>query len=650
VEKRVSRIMSIDLETYSEVNLTTCGVYAYTASPSLEILLFAYAYDEEEVQLVDLASGEEIPAEVLQDLEAEDVLKTAFNAQFERTCLARYLKKPLEPTSWQCTAVQAAMLGLPLSLEGVGEVLGLKDQKLGEGKDLIRFFSLPCKETQSNLGRQRNLPFHEVEKWERFKAYCQRDVEVERAIRNRLKVYPLSTREIDFYRLDQKINDRGIGIDRALVRQAIQFDRRFKDAALNEARGLTGLGNPNSVEQLKGWLKRKGVKLEDLSKKTVKDLSLHAEGEIGRLLQLRLQLAKTSVKKYEAIERAVCPDGRVRGLLQFYGANRTGRWAGRLVQVQNLPQNHLKDLTLARDLVKSGQLEKLELLFENVPAVLSELIRTAFVPKTGHRFLVADFNAIEARVLAWLAGERWRMEVFASHGLIYEASASQMFNVPLEEITKGSPLRQKGKISELALGYGGGVRALTAMGALEMGVEEGELQTLVTTWRAANPSITRFWWEIDRAAAKAVREGTPQRVGRIRFEVSGGCLFVNLPSGRRLAYVRPRLGKNRFGRESITFEGIGENKRWGRIPTYGPKLVENIVQAIARDLLAEAMLALDQAGYRILIHIHDEVLIEEPFGMGSLDEVCKVMSQAPEWAGGLPLQVEGYECEFYKKE
>lgn len=642
VEKKRPKIMSIDLETYSEVDLATCGAYAYAASPSFEMSLFAYAYDEWEVQIIDLAKGEKIPAEVIQNLEDERVLKTAFNAQFERVCLASYLEKPLSPTSWECTAVRAAMLGLPFSLEKVGEVLGLDKQKLAEGKNLLRFF-------------QRYTAHYDLEKWERFKAYCKRDVEVERAIRNRLKSYPMSAREQQLYFLDQKINDRGIEVDQTLVSQAIAFDRRYKETALKEAQKITGLQNPNSVEQLKGWLKSQGVQVEDLTKKTVQDLlkdpALKTKGEekICRLLQLRQQLAKTSVKKYEAIQRALGPEGRVRGLLQFYGANRTGRWAGRLVQVQNLPQNHLQELRLARDIVKTGQYKALEMFFGNVPAVLSELIRTAFVPKAGCRFIVADFNAIEARVLAWLAGESWRLEVFDSHGMIYEASASQMFKVPLKEIAKGSPLRQKGKIAELALGYGGGVGALRAMGALEIGVEEGELPSLVTTWRATNSNITRFWWAIDEAVLKAVKEGIPQRVGRIRLEVSGGFLFITLPSGRRLAYFRPRLERNRFGRESLTFEGVGENKHWGRISTYGPKLVENIVQAIARDILAEAMLALDKVGYSILMHVHDEVVLEVPLGTGSLEEVCGVMCQGPEWTSELPLEVEGYECEFYKK-
>lgn len=644
------RTLCIDLETYSEVELATCGVYAYSASSSFEILLFAYAYDEEEVQVVDLASGEEIPDPVLRDLEAEAVIKTAFNAQFERTCLSKYLQKSLSPVSWQCTAVQSASLGLPLSLEGVGEVLGLEQQKLKEGKDLIRYFCVPCKESQAKGGRTRNLPIDAPGKWGIFKGYCKRDVEVERAIRNTLKGYPLSEKEQGFYSLDQEINDRGVLVDRELVRRAIDCDRRSKRDSLAEAQALTGLENPNSVAQLKEWLLKQGIQVDSLSKKVVADLASVAVGEVERVLKLRLNLAKTSIKKYEAMERALSPDGRVRGLLQFYGANRTGRWAGRLVQVQNLPQNHLRDLTLARDLVKAGHFEELELLFDSTPGVLSELIRTAFVPKPGHHFLVADFSAIEARVIAWLAGEKWRMEVFATHGKIYEASASQMFKVPIEEISKGSALRQKGKIAELALGYGGSVGALTAMGALDMGVEPEELKSLVTAWRVANPNITRLWWEIDRAAFKAVKEKRPQSVGRIRLTYTRGLLLITLPSGRRLSYIRPRLELNSFGREGITYEGIGESKRWSRIDTYGPKLVENIVQATARDILAEAMLALERAGYKIVMHVHDEVVIEAPSGSGCAEDVCVVMSRPPLWAEELPLRADGYACEYYKKE
>lgn len=644
------RVLGIDLETFSSVDLSKAGVYAYTSSPDFEILLFAYAYDDGEVEVVDLANGEALPEGIIKDLVDDSVLKSAFNAQFERTCLTKYLKKTLKPQAWQCTAVQAAMLGLPLSLEGVAQVLGLARQKLREGKDLIRYFSIPCKPTKANGGRERNLPRHAPEKWELFRSYCRRDVEVERAIRDKLAKHPLGPREQALYVLDQEINDRGVRVDRQLVRQAICCDSRHKENTFSQAQVLTGLENPNSVAQLKGWLRENGVAVENLSKKSVTGLVQSADGEVEHLLKLRLQLAKTSIKKYEAIERAVCPDQRVRGLLQFYGANRTGRWAGRLVQVQNLPQNHLPDLTLARSLVKNGRFEEIELFFDSTPKVLSELIRTAFVPQPGCRFIVADFSAIEARVIAWLAEETWRLEVFYTHGKIYEASASQMFRVPIEKITKGSPLRQKGKIAELALGYGGGVGALTAMGALDMGVAEEELQPLVAAWRAANPNITKLWWDIDRAALNAVKEKNAQTVGRIQLECTGGMLFITLPSGRKLAYVKPRLELNRFGREGITYEGIGENKRWCRVDTYGPKLVENIVQAVARDLLAEAMLAVDKAGYPIVMHVHDEIVIETPLDQGSVEEVCALMGKAPAWAKGLPLRADGYECDYYRKD
>ncbi len=644
------KTLGIDIETYSEVDLTKCGVYAYTAHTSFEILLFAYAYDDNEIQLVDLANGEQIPEQVIKDIMDDNIIKAAYNAQFERVCLSKHLNLHLSPESWQCTAVQSAMSGLPLSLEGVGQVLGLKQQKIREGKNLIRYFSVPCKPTKTNGNRTRNLPYHAPDKWQMFKDYCMRDVEVERAIRLKLEEYPISEKEQTLYILDQQINDRGIRVDTELVSQAIFCDELYKSDIFIEAQELTGLDNPNSVAQIKGWLLDKGVEVESLSKKVVADLAKESNGEVEQLLNIRLQLAKTSIKKYQAIERSLCPDGRVRGLLKFYGANRTGRWSGKIVQVQNLPQNHIPDLTLARGLIKAGCFDELEMLYELVPNLLSELIRTTFIPKENHRFIVADFSAIEARVIAWLADEKWRMEVFSTHGKIYEASASQMFKVPIEEITKGSPLRQKGKIAELALGYGGSVGALTAMGALEMGVAEEELQPLVNTWRAANPNITKLWWEIDQAALTAVRDKTIQRVGKITIQVKSGILFITLPSGRSLSYVKPRIETNKFGREGITYEGIGENKRWCRIDTYGPKLVENVVQAIARDLLAEAMLAVDKTGYKIVMHVHDEIVVEAPNGTGSFEEVCQIMSETPSWAEGLPLRADGYECEYYRKD
>lgn len=645
----MQRTLAIDIETYSDIDLIRSGVYAYTASPKFQILLFAYSFDDE-VRVIDLASGETLPNEIIVALEDENIIKTAFNANFERVCLSKFLNKKLSAKSWRCTAVQAASLGLPLSLDGVAQVLGLQKQKMKEGKDLIRYFSVPCKPTKSNGERTRNYPHHSLERWEVFKKYCAQDVEVEKAIRKKLERYPIINSEQKIYVLDQEINDRGVLIDTQLVEKAIECDNIHKEDTYAEAQKLTGLENPNSVIQLKQWLLENGVEVESLSKKSVADLAKDSEEDVQRLLNLRAQLSKTSVKKYEAIERALCSDFRVRGLLQFYGANRTGRWAGRLVQVQNLPQNHIKDLTLARNLVKDGQFETLDMLFGNAPQVLSELIRTAFIPKENNRFIVSDFSAIEARVIAWLAGEQWRLDVFNSHGKIYEASASQMFKVPIEEITKTSPLRQKGKISELALGYGGSVGALTAMGALDMGVKEEELQGLVTAWRQANPNITKLWWDIDKAAIKVVKEKSCEVVGKIKIYYERGIMFITLPSGRNLSYIKPRLETNKFGREGITYEGMGATKKWERIETYGPKLVENIVQAIARDLLAEAMINVDKKGYEIVMHVHDEIIVETPIGKGSLKEVCDVMAITPEWAKGLPLRADGFECEYYRKD
>ena len=646
----MQRVMAIDLETYSDVDLVKCGVYAYADSPAFEVLLFAYAFEGDEVAVVDLAQGEQVPAEVLGAVCDEAVIKTAFNANFERTCLSKHLGRTLPPESWHCSAVQAGMLALPRSLEDVGMVLGLEKQKMKEGRDLIRYFCMPCKPTKANEGRTRNLPSHAPEKWELFKQYCKRDVEVETAIRHKMRNFPVSEKEMELYHLDQEINDRGVLVDRELVEQAVSCDLLYKDAAIKRAYELTGLENPNSIAQLKGWLEEKGLEVDSLSKQAVGELITETDGEVEELLRLRLLMAKTSVKKYQAIERSVCSEGRVHGLLQFYGANRTGRWAGRLVQMQNLPQNHLADLELARSLIKARRYEDVEMLYDSIPNVLSELIRTAFIPKPGCRFLVADFSAIEARVLAWLSGEQWRLDVFASHGKIYEASASAMFHVPIKEITKGSPLRQKGKISELALGYGGSVGALTSMGALEMGLSEEELAPLVSAWRTANPHITKFWWDVDAAAIKAFTEKKKVRVGLISFEYQSGILFTELPSGQRLSYVKPRMAVNKFGRNGLTYEGISENGKWGRIETYGPKLVENIVQGTARDLLAEAMLRLKQMGYEIVMHCHDEVICEVPFESGSVDGVCNIMAKQPEWAAGLPLRADGYECKYYRKD
>ena len=643
-------LLAIDIETYSEVDLPKSGVYAYSDSPSFEILLFAYAFDDEPTQIVDLACGEVLPERVRRALDDPTVIKTAFNAAFERTCISRYLGKQLSPESWQCTAVQSAMLALPLSLDGVGEVLKIQRKKLKEGADLVRYFSLPCKPTKSNGGRTRNRPADAPEKWERFKEYCIRDVDAEREIREKLHNFPIPDSEMMLYRMDQEINDRGILVDRELVAGAVECDNRYKDLVTARAYELTGLENPNSPAQIKGWLTDRGVSVDSLDKKAVKGMISDAQGEVLEVLQLRLLMAKTSVKKYEAIERSVCSDGRVHGLLQFYGANRTGRWAGRLVQVQNLPQNHIQQLELCRELVKRRDLETLDMLFDSTPGVLSELIRTAFIPKTGYRFVVADFAAIEARVLAWFSGEQWRLNTFAEGGDIYCASASQMFGVPVVKHGENGHLRQKGKIAELALGYGGSVGALTAMGALEMGMQEEELQPLVNQWRGSNPHITKFWWDVDAAAVKAVKEKTTVPYGTLCFSYESGILFVTLPSGRRLSYIKPRMCENRYGRDSLSYEGVGESKKWMRIETYGPKLVENIVQGTARDLLAYAMLQLRNAGFDIVMHIHDEAVLEVPEGVSSVDEICRIMAVAPDWAIGLPLRADGYECPFYKKD
>ena len=644
------KVLSADIECFSDVDLIKCGVYAYADSPAFEILLFAYSFDGGETQIIDLVQGEKLPAEVEEAIFDVSVTKTAYNANFERTCLSKYFGRYIPPESWHCSAVQAAMLALPRSLEDVGRVLGLDEQKMKEGKELIRYFCVPCKPTKANDGRTRNLPCHAPEKWELFKSYCKRDVDVEKSIRKKLHNFPIPESEMELYRLDQRINDRGVLVDMGLVEQAIACERLHKEVVTKRAYELTGLENPNSVAQLKGWLGDKGMEAESLSKKAVADMIAETDGEVEELLRLRLLMAKTSVKKYEAMERSVCSDGRVHGLLQFYGANRTGRFAGRLVQIQNLPQNHIPDLELARNLVKQGRFEDIELFYDSTPNVLSELIRTAFIPKPGCRFVVADFSAIEARVLAWLSGEQWRLDVFTSHGKIYEASASAMFHVPVEEITKTSPLRQKGKISELALGYGGSTGALISMGALDMGLAEDELSPLVAAWRKANPHITQFWWDVDAAAVKAVTEKQKTKVGKIIFEYKSGILFITLPSGRKLSYVKPRMAVNKFGRDGLTYEGISENKKWSRIETYGPKLVENIVQGTARDLLAEAMLRVEEKGYPIVMHCHDEIIAEVPEGSGSVEEMCELMAVQPKWAVGLPLRADGYECNFYQKQ
>ena len=645
------KALSIDIETYSSVNLPRSGVYRYSESPDFEVLLFGYSIDGGPVKVIDLASGEKLPDDVLSALTDPLILKWAFNAQFERVCLSRFLGMKtgtyLDPASWRCTMVWAATLGLPLSLESAGEVLGLEKQKLKEGKDLIRFFCTPAKDRD---GREfRRFPSDDLEKWERFKAYNLRDVETETAIKDRLAKFPVADREWRNYLLDQQINDRGIMLDRAFVRNAILCDERFRQSHLDEAREITGLDNPNSTVQLRAWLSEKGLETKTLSKAAVSELLEKADGEAELALSLRRELAKSSVKKYTAMESVIGSDDRARGLIQFYGANRTGRYAGRLVQVQNLPQNHLPDLGNARSLVRDGCFDAVDLLYDSVPAVLSELIRTAFIPKHGCRFFVADFSAIEARVIAWIAEETWRQEVFEKGGDIYCASASQMFKVPVEKHGVNAHLRQKGKIAELALGYGGSVGALKAMGALKYGVAEDELKPLVDAWRASNPRIVKLWRDVDRAASNCVKDRSFSETHGIRFEYASGIMFVTLPSGRKLSYVRPRMGVNRFGNESVTYEGVGEQKKWERLESYGPKFVENIVQATARDVLAEAMLRLDAKGYRIVMHVHDEAVVEAPAD-ASLEDICAVMGETPAWAKGLLLRADGYVCDFYKKD
>ena len=643
--------LEIDIESFSDVDLTKCGVYKYASAPDFEVILFAYSVDGGPVRQVDLASGEKIPAEIIAALEDDTVIKWAFNANFERVCLSRYLGYPtgdyLMPDSWRCSMVWAAYLGLPLSLEGVGTVLGLEKQKLTEGKNLIKYFCQPCAPTKSNGGRTRNLPADAPEKWEAFKTYNIRDVEVEMAIQARLSNYPVPESVWEEYHLDQEINDRGIMIDRQLVDQALLIDAQSKSDLKARLQAMTGLDNPNSVQQLKSYLADRGIEADSLGKKEVAAMIKTVPGDIAEVLSLRLQLAKSSVKKYQAMRNSACEDDRCRGMFFFYGANRTGRFSGRIVQLQNLPQNHIPDLAEARSLVKCGGYEALELLYENIPEVLSELIRTAFVPQPGYKFCVADFSSIEARVLSWLAGERWRMDVFMNNGDIYCASASAMFGVPVEKHGRNAELRQKGKIAELALGYGGSVGALKSMGALEMGLTEEELQPLVDSWRTANPNIVRFWWDVDRAVKKAVKQREPSVLRGIRFECRSGMLFITLPSGRRLAYVKPRIGENRFGGESVTYEGVGGTKKWERIESYGPKFVENIVQAISRDILCYAMRTLSHC--RICAHVHDELIIECRKD-ASLDAICEQMGRTPPWAEGLLLRADGYETQFYKKD
>ena len=639
--------IEIDIETYSDVDLSKCGVYKYASSPNFEILLFGYSVDGGEVRVVDLCQGEEIPAEILKALSDESVTKWAFNALFERVCLSNYLGEWLEPESWKCSMVWSATLGLPLSLENVGAVLGLEKQKLSEGKDLIRYFCVPCKPTKTNGGRTRNLPEHDREKWGRFKAYNLRDVEAEMQIQQRLSKFPVPEFVWEEYWQDQEINDRGIGVDMEMVARAIAMDGRSKSELSTAMQELTELENPNSVQQMKQWLSENGMETDSLDKKAVAELLKTAPEPLGEALALRQQLAKSSVKKYQAMENAVCADRRAHGMFQFYGANRTGRYSGRIIQLQNLPQNHIPDLAQARELVRAGDYDAVSLLYEDIPDTLSQLIRTAFVPQDGRKFIVADFSAIEARVIAWIAGERWRLKVFEGGGDIYCASASQMFHVPVEKHGVNGHLRQKGKIAELALGYGGSVGALKSMGALEMGLAEEELQPLVSAWRDSNPSITEFWWAVDRAVKECIKKRVPTETHGIRFDYQSGMLFITLFSGRRLAYVKPRIGENRFGGESVTYMGVGSTKKWERLESYGPKFVENIVQAVSRDILCYAMRTLQTCS--IVAHVHDEIIIEADRRM-SLAAVCEQMGRTPPWAEGLLLRADGYECSFYQKD
>lgn len=643
------RTLSIDIETYSSISLLESGVYAYSEPPDFSILLFAYAFDNNEVKVIDLAQGEVIPEEVLTALTSDEVIKTAYNANFERTCLAKYLDKPMLPSQWLCTAVHASMLGLPGNLASVCNALGFDEDlaKSKTGKVLIQYFSIPCKPTAKNGNRTRNLPAHDLEKWELFKAYCKQDVVAERAIKDRLNSFSVPSSEQELWELDQKINDTGIRIDRTMVHNIIQYDEQYQEQLVEEAKCLTGLSNPNSVAQLKNWLREQGVNPNGLDKAKVEELITTSTGDVKRVLELRRAMSKTSTKKYEAMERAVCEDSRVRGCLKFYGANRSGRWSGRLVQLQNLPQNKIPDIDLARELVVKNGFKKLELLFGETPFVLSQLVRTAFIPSGGCRFIISDFSAIEARVIAWIADEKWRLNVFNSHGKIYEASASKMFNVPIETIDKGSPLRQKGKIAELACGFGGGVGALKAMGAADMGLSDSELQVLINDWREANPNIVNLWHTCEDAAREAIYSGWPQDIGKgVVFSYEQGYLFIKLPSGRRLAYYDTEIKER-----EITYMGIEQQtKRWIRLKTYGGKLVENITQAVARDCLAEAMKRIDKAGYSILMHCHDEVILDVPSGMGSLEEVTSIMSTPVEWAPGLPLKGDTYEADFYRKD
>lgn len=650
----IMKTLAIDIETYSSVDLTKSGVYSYVDAPDFTILLFAYAFDNEEVRIIDLASGEKLPDEILEALYDESIVKTAYNANFECTCLGKYLNKPMIISQWRCSAVAASELGLPQTLELVAKILGLEQQKDTKGKALIKYFSLPCKPTKVNGERTRNLPEHDLDKWNTFKEYCKQDVEVERAIRNKIVNYPIADSEQKLWELDQRINNRGVSIDTEFIEKAIELDRQYSDKCLKRAIELTKLDNPYSVKQLKDWIEKQlNIKIDSLNKEKVKELlSSVTESNVLEVLKLRSEMAKTSVTKYEAMKRCLCCDNKIRGLLQFYGANRTGRWAGRLVQVHNLPQNHIPDIDVVRSIVKDSDIDTCEMLIESIPNTLSELIRTAFIPSKGRRFIVSDFSAIEARVIAWIAGEQWRLDVFKTHGKIYEASASQMFKVPIESIKKGNPLRQKGKIAELALGYGGSTGALITMGAIKMGLEEEELKPLVDAWRNSNKYIVKLWKTIEDAAKRAIKDRPTEIQYRIKFIKEDGILFIRLPSGRKLAYTRPKIEiDHRFNRDCISYEGVNQTtKKWERVATYGGKLTENIIQAIARDCLAEAMLRLDSLGYEIVFHVHDEVILDVEKGVSSYKEVAEIMGQSIKWAKGLPLKADAYETDFYKKD
>ncbi len=642
-------ILGIDIETYSPVPLPKTGVYRYVDTDEFEILLFSYAYDDGPVQTVDMACGEQLPEKVLADLENPDVIKVAYNAQFERVCLSRYLGHWLDPHQWRCTAVMAAYLTMPARLADAAVALGATEQKMEEGKDLIRFFSVPCKPTKANDGRTRNLPEHAPDKWAVYKQYNAQDVETERAVRKACEAHPMLESEWELYALDQLINDRGVRVDKLLVKQAMRVDSEFTEAAYQRAKDITGLENPGSVAQLKAWLADQDVPMESLAKKLVQEKAANTEGLVSEMLSLRLELSKTSIKKYETIARCVCRDGRVHGMLQFYGANRTGRWAGRLLQVQNLPQNHLEDLDTAAAVVKTGDTELVEMLYGSVPNTLSELIRTALIPKQGCRFIVADFSAIEARVLAWLAGEEWVLDEFSGAGKIYEATASRMYHVPKESIVKGNPnyeYRQKGKQATLSCGYGGGVGALKNMGAK---MPEDEMQPLVDAWRAANPHIVGLWNAMDRAMRKVIREHSSVRVGKIRLYWKDEKMLIRLPSGRELCYLSPRTVTNRFGSDGIGYMAPAANGQLMVQETFGGKACENVTQATARDILAYAMLNLEAHGYRIVFHVHDECVMEMPEGIGSVEEACAIMGQPPEWCSDLPLRADGYECRSYRK-